>query len=81
MKIIVEEKEGQDINLQLPTGLVLNGITAGVISRLCEKNGVQIPKEYMKELIKEVKKYKKEHPEWTLVEVCERNGDRVEIKL
>lgn len=81
MKVSVQEKDGQDINLQFPTNLVLNGVTAGIVSRLCGKKGVNIPTRYMRELIKAAREYKKNHPEWTLVEVSERNGDKVEIRL
>lgn len=81
MRVIVQENTGEHHDIRIPTGVALNRVTVGVISGICKKNGVEISKEMLLELIKAVKDYKKTHADWKLVEVDEPSGEHVEIIL
>ncbi len=78
MKIIIKENGGKNIHLLFPTSMILNSITAGLIQKYTKLN---ITREQAVMLIKELKRYKREHKDWVLVEVKSSNGDYVKIKL
>lgn len=79
MRVIVQEGTGESHDIRIPTGMALNRVTAGFVSGICKKNGVEISKKQLLELIKVVKDYKKTHPDWKLVEVDDADGEHVEI--
>ena len=79
MRVIVNEVNGNDTNLNLPSGLIMNPVVAAVLEKVCKKRGVEFPRKQISQFMKIVKKYKKEHPEWKLVEVDSPNGEHVEI--
>ena len=81
MRVIVQENGGENHDISIPTGVALNRVTAGVLSKLLQKNGVVIQKKQLLELMKAVKDYKKTHPDWKLVEVDEADGEHVEVIL
>lgn len=82
MKIHVMERGVQKINLRLPTGLLLNRVTAYLAPHFTKKNdGMPITGAQAYRLIRALKEYKAGHPEWVLVEVDSANGDHVEIRL
>ena len=81
MRIIVNESGGENHDIGIPTGLALNHATLGFVSKLCQKNGVNISKKQLLVLLKALKDYKKTHPDWKLVEVDELDGEHVEIIL
>ena len=81
MRIYIKEESRKIMNLRIPLGLAFNRVTAGFIARRCRKEGTNISKEQLRALIKEVKKYKKSHKSWKLVEVDSAEGVHVEINL
>ncbi len=81
MRIVVKENEGRRIRILMPTGLVFNGVTAGIASKQLEKYGTNITRKQMMALIKAMKRYRRAHPEWVLVEVRDADGDFVQVKL
>ncbi len=81
MRVYVKEDTGQKIDIRIPTGLALNRVTAGIVAKVMQKNGVEITKNQMKMLVKAVKDYKKHHPDWKLVEIQDADGEQVEIVL
>ncbi|MBO7274589.1 MAG: hypothetical protein J6V22_07010, partial [Clostridia bacterium] len=54
--------------LRFPTGLVLNRFTAGIVCRKLKKEGIHLTRKQTVLFIKELKKYKKKHRDWNLVE-------------
>jgi hypothetical protein len=66
---------------RFPTGLIANGLTAGIIRRKLKKEGIILTGKQTARLIKELKRYKKTHPDWNLVEVDSPTGDTVKVKL
>lgn len=81
MRILVKESSGEKHDIRIPTGLALNRVTAGFLSKVCQKNGADISKEQLRALIKVLKDYKKRHPDWKLLEVDDADGEQVEIIL
>lgn len=81
MRMYIKEESGKAVNIRIPTGMALNRATAGVISKVCQKNGTDISKEQLRVLIKAVKECKKYHKNWKLVEIDSADGDHVEIVL
>ena len=67
--------------LRFPTGLVLNRLTAGFGCRMLKKEGITLTRKQAILFIKELKKYKKTHRDWNLVEITEDTGNHVIIKI
>ncbi len=65
----------------LPTGLIANRFTAGIIRRKLKKEGVRLTRKQTSLFIKVIRRYKKNHPDWNLVEVNGKNGDAVKVKI
>ena len=81
MRIYITEESGKKWKFRIPLGLAFNRVTAGFIARRAQKEGTNISKKQLRVLIKEVKKYKKSHKSWKLVEVDSADGAHVEIVL
>lgn len=76
--------EGRRINLILPTGLMLNRLTAQIISAKTKDDAeleIQLSGEQLNQLFRIIRRVKKVHPDWTLVEVRTHGGEEVTIKL
>ena len=83
MNVFIKEggTKPKKFRIILPTSLIFNRFTAGFAVKEAEENGVKITKDQMIDLFKAVKKYKRSHKDWTLVEVISSNGDEVRVKL
>ena len=81
MRVIIHENADEHHDIKIPTGLALNRVTTGILSKFLQTNGVNIEKKQLFELIKAAKKYKKNHPDWKLVEVDDSGGEHIEIIL
>jgi len=81
MRIYIKEESRKAMKIRIPIGLAFNRVTAGFIAKRCQKEGTNISKKQLRVLIKEVKKYKKSHKTWKLVEVESADGAHVEIVL
>ena len=81
MKISI--KRENELNLQLPvaSGLVLNRLTAGYIQEGLKKSGINVTREQTIVFIKALKAYRRQHPEWVLLEIHSSGGYDVEIRL
>ena len=79
MKIAIKWDETK-LTLRVPTGLVLNRFTAGFGSRMLKKEGIHLTRRQTVLFIKELKKYRRHHRDWNLVEVTE-NDNHVIIKI
>ena len=66
---------------RFPTGLILNRLPAGIIRGQLGKRGLRLARKQTLLFIKELKKYKKRHTDWNLVETTEKDGDSVIIKI
>ena len=81
MKIVVTTKEGPNIWLPIPSGLVLNRFVGGFAARRLKEYGLNITKEQVVMFVKAINRYRHKHPEWVLVEVESSSGEYVKIKL
>ena len=81
MRIVVTSKDGRNIRLPIPSGLVLNRFAAGFAPKYLKECGINITKEQAVAFIKERNRYRRKHPEWVLVEVQSSDGEYVKIKL
>ena len=66
--------------LLFPTSLVVNRFSAVIFRKKLKNEGIHITKKQLLLCLKEFKRYKKEHPEWNLIEVCSKDGNTVNIK-
>ena len=80
MKIAIKWDETK-LTLCFPTGLVLNRFTAGFGSRMLKKEGIHLTRRQTVLFIKELKKYRRHHRDWNLVEVTENDKNSVIIKI
>ena len=80
MKIAIKWDETK-LTLHFPTGLVLNRLTAGIVRKSLKKQGVRLTRKQTVLFIKELKRYKKTHRDWNLVEVEEDGKNSVIIKI
>ena len=80
MRITVRSGEFK-LRIPFPTGLVLNDLTAGLAPIIMKQNGMTITTKQARKAIRAMKKYKRRHRDWVLVEVESSAGDYVEIKL
>ena len=81
MKIIVTSKEGPNIRLPIPSGLVLNRLVAGFAPRYLKEYGLDITKEQAVLFVKALNQYRRKHPDWVLAEVQSSDGEYVKVKL
>ena len=80
MKISIKSDQSKLV-LRFPTGLVLNCLTAGFVRKELKKEGIHLTRKQTVLFIKELKRYKKKHREWNLVEAQGLNGENVIIKI
>ena len=81
MDITVSPNGGKDIDLRLPTGLVINGLSAAVVSGKLKKNGLEISPKQLRVLFRAMKRYRTQHPEWVFIEVESHDGTVVKIEV
>ena len=80
MKISIKSDKLKMV-LRFPTGLVINRLTAGIIRRSLKKKGIHLSRKQTVLFIKELKKYKRAHRDWNLVEITENDTNSVIIKI
>lgn len=73
--------EDANINLRLPTALVLNHFTANAVLQVLEENQLHLSRAALLRMAKAAKEYRKDHPEWCLLEVHSADGEDVIIRL
>ncbi len=64
-----------------PTRLIINRFTSGIIRRKLKKEGIRLTRKQASLFIKEIRRYKKNHTDWNLVEVYNKDGDTVKVKI
>ena len=80
MKLSIKS-DNLKLTLRLPTGLILNRLTAGIVCRKLKKEGIHLTRKQTVLFIKELKKYKKKHRDWNLVEISENDTNSIVIKI
>ena len=80
MKISINS-DNTNLVLRFPTGLVFNRLTAGIVRRFLKKQEIHLTRKQTVLFIKELKRYKRRHRDWNLVEVEESGKNSVVIKI
>ncbi len=80
MKITIKE-DGKERNIILPTGLLLNGLSANLIANKADIGEGDLKAETLNKAFKALKSYARRNPDFVLVEVEEGNGESVRITL
>ena len=78
MKIAVKRNKQKDFQLSLPSGIVLNGLSARLITRHLP---LPVTGRQAAIFVKALKSYRKQHPEWVFVEVLDADGEQVSIYI
>lgn len=78
MKIIVNGEE-HHIAIPLPNGIVFSPVVAAIGERAAKKSDVELPSGSLSRLFKEIRSFRRKYGKLCLIEVEEKNGDRVEI--
>ncbi len=81
MKIAVKSSNGRNISFLIPSRMVLNWFTAGMIVKALEDKKVDLNKAQARCLVEALHQYRKTHKEWVLVQAHSADGDHVLIKL
>ncbi|MBQ7230813.1 MAG: hypothetical protein IJX04_07955 [Oscillospiraceae bacterium] len=81
MLIKVRSADGPNLTIPLPTGLFCNRLTAGFAAKAMAQNGWNATPEQMVRLFRAIRRYKRKHPDWVMVEVQSSEGDYVYVKL
>ena len=81
MLIRIKSKDGPNLFIPFPLGLVCNRFTAGIAARAAALGGVAATPEQMARFFRIARQCKRRHPDWVMVEVQSADGDQVYIKL
>jgi len=81
MKIDVTDERGKHIYIAVPTGLLLNRLTAGGIARGASKQGISLTRSQTIRLIQALRTCRRQNKGWKLIEAESANGERVEITI
>ena len=81
MKIQIKDSENHKFCVPIPTGAVFGHITAAILPRALQDKGVTITKKQAYQFIRELRRYKKHHPDWVLVDIEDSCGDTVKITV
>jgi len=76
MKIIINEETDAQKIIRIPTGLLTNRLSAFIAAHTVAKESGLTASQMMK-VIGALKEYRKDHPEWAVVEVDDKDGKRV----
>ena len=77
MKIIINDRTV----FIFPSGLIVNRFTTGIIRKKLRKEGVSLTGKEALLFFKEIKRYKKAHGNWNLIEAESKDGNTVKIKI
>lgn len=66
---------------RFPTGLIANRFSAGLVRRKLKKEGIRLTRKQTSLLLKALRRYKKDHAEWNLVEIDSQDGETVRIRI
>lgn len=83
MRIHIKTKE-KNIRLRVPSRLIMNRFTAYIgISLLRKKHNIPagITAHKLQQLFREVLRLKKKYPKWSLMDITDKKGTHIHIKL
>ena len=80
MRIRIREG-GTRFTLPLPNRVVFSHLTARLLSRAAAEGGVDLPSAQLLAFFRALRRYRRAHPGFALVEVRTKDGGLVEIRL
>lgn len=82
MKIVIKSSDMKLIIL-LPTALVLNRLTVSIAAKIIRSREPSIPvsSNDLKRLIDEIKRYKRIHKNWEVVNIHTASGEKILVRL
>ena len=81
MRITVRDGRGLNLRVPLPTGLLLNPVTARALAQGMAYQNVSVSGWQLMRLFDAVRAFRNQHPEWCLVEVQTCDGVWVKVEL
>ena len=81
MRISINGPSDPHINLRLPSALALNSLSARYIQKALQENGINLTRRQLLHLMRTLRKYKRKHPDWNLVEVEKADGGHIQVRL
>ena len=81
MEIRIKDKDGTNLWIPLPTGLVCNRFTAAIAAKAVAEQGISLSAGQLSRLFAVCRTFKRTHPDWVLVEVDSTDGDYVRVRL
>ncbi len=81
MIIRIKSKDGPNLFIPFPLGLVCNRFTADIAARAAAVGGVHATPEQMARLFRVIRDCKRRFPDWVITEVQSADGDYVYIRL
>ena len=79
MRILIENKNGQNLRLGFPAGLALNAGTLAVGRKYLSRYGVSQKQAAV--FLHLLNQYRRQHRDWILVEAESADGDYVQIRV
>ncbi len=76
MVICIRNRNGPNLTIPIPTGLVCNAITARLLAKAVQVDPLQLQRFFAA-----IRHDKKKHPHWVLVELQSADGDYVKITM
>lgn len=81
MKLQVITDEEKQIDINLPTILLLNRVSVNIICKKLKEHNVYVNKKDLIKILKLCRKYKKKNPSFVLLEVDSADGEHIEITI
>lgn len=81
MHITLDGGHGKCLRLHFPSGLVLNRVSAILLSAVLKDKSLNISSGQLSLLFQAIKTYKATHPEWKMIEVHNHDGENIVIVI
>ena len=81
MIVRIKSKDGSNLFIPFPLGLVCNRFTVGIAAKAASESGVNVTPEQMKKLFRCLRDCKHRFPGWVITEVESADGDYIYVKL
>ena len=81
MRIDIQTNQGRALKIVLPTGLALNRVTALIFPGALEKKGIHMTREQAIRIVQIIRRCRRNHSSWKLVEMKMEDGSCVDITL
>lgn len=81
MIVRIKSKDGPNLFIPIPLGLVCNRFTAPIAARAAAEGGVNVTPEQLIKLFRCLQDCKRRFPGWVITEVESADGDYVYVKL